>query len=291
MPSIGPYQLDVVHAGYLRLDGGAMYGIVPKPLWSRVSEPDERNRILLAMRCLLIRGEGRTVLVDAGVGTKYDDKFADIYGIDQSEHDLLSSLAALGVRPEEVTDVILTHLHFDHAGGATRREGDEAVPTFPEATVHVQRGHWEWALAAGPKESGSFLDENMQPLEKAGVLELREGGGELFPGVELVIARGHTHDQQLVKIDGPEGTLLYAADLLPTSHHLRPAWTMGYDVRPLETIDEKARLLERAVEEEWALFFEHDPEVQVANVRNGKRGVETYAERPLEELHQHSSIR
>ncbi|MDX1419233.1 MAG: MBL fold metallo-hydrolase, partial [Rubricoccaceae bacterium] len=165
---LGGYRLDVVHAGLLGLDGGAMFGIVPKALWARRIPPDDQNRIPLAMRCLLLRGHGRTVLIDDGLGDTYDEKFGRIFAVDRSEHDLLPSLAALGVGPGDVTEVVLTHLTFDHCGGSPRRDGDgRLVTTFPNAAYHVQRRHWDWAHES-PREGASFLAENLGPLAESG---------------------------------------------------------------------------------------------------------------------------
>jgi glyoxylase-like metal-dependent hydrolase (beta-lactamase superfamily II) len=288
MPAtIGPYTLHAIEAGRFGLDGGAMFGIVPKPLWSKRIEPDDQNRIPLAMRCLLIEGADRLVLVDTGIGDTFaGTKYADIYAVDREHSTLKGSLADRGYVPAEVTDVVLTHLHFDHCGGSTRAaEGGEGrVPTFPNATYHVQERHWEWAAASNPKEKGSFLQRTFAPIEAAGQLHRIDGPGALLPGIDLRLADGHTESQQLVKISGPEQTLVYVADLLPTRHHLAPAWTMAFDIRPLTTIEEKGAFLDEAVDEEWNLFFEHDPEAPVASLRRTDRGVEPVDARPLEAL-------
>ncbi len=284
MPQIGPYTLHTIETGRLGLDGGAMFGIVPKPLWQRRIPADDRNRIPLHMRCLLLEGDGRVILIDDGLGHKYNAKFADIYAVDHTTHTLDGSLAAAGFAPDDVTDVVLTHLHFDHCGGSTRRDGDRFVPTFPQATYHVQRAHWAWAHDPSPKEAGSFFARNLDPLQAAGQLHLVDGPGELFPGVSVRLAHGHTEAQQVVLVEDDVRTLAYVADLLPTHAHLAPAWTMAYDVRPLVTMDEKATFLDEAVAAEWSLFFEHDPEVVVADLTRTERGVTTTAHRPLHEL-------
>ena len=270
--TIGGYRLDPVHAGVLGLDGGAMFGIVPKALWARKSPADDRNRIPLAMRCLLLRGHGRTVLIDDGLGDKYDDKFAGIFAVDRSEHDLLPSLAALGVAPEDVTDVVLTHLHFDHCGGSTRRGEDGALTTtFPNATYHVQRRHWAWAHES-PREGASFLTENLEPLAASGQLQLLDPGDAPLPGMELLVVDGHTRGQHLPLLLGDGGPLLFAADLVPTAAHVPLLWIMAYDVAPLDTLTEKERILGRAAEEGWTLFFEHDPSTATARVERTDRG-------------------
>ncbi|MCS7082539.1 MAG: MBL fold metallo-hydrolase [Bacteroidetes bacterium] len=272
---IGPYEVRAVQAGWFRLDGGAMFGVVPKVLWERRTPADERNRILLGTRCLLLIGAGRVVLVDVGIGAKYSEKFADLYGIDQREHDLESGLRAHGLRPEDVTDVLLTHLHFDHVGGATRwAEPGRAVPTFPRATYYVQRSQWEAALKPNARERASFLGENFLPLLEAHQLEFLDGNVEVLPGIHTRVVNGHTRGQQLVKVSDGQHTLLYAADLLPTVHHIGLPWIMAYDMCAQTTLTEKALLLEQAAQEGWWLFFEHDPEITLCRVRRTERDFE-----------------
>ncbi len=286
MPAeIGPYTLYTIETGRFRLDGGAMFGIVPKPLWTQRIPADERNRIPLNMRCLLIEGPDRLILIDNGIGDTYSDKFADIYGIDHTYADLHSSLEAAGFNAHDITDVILTHLHFDHCGGTTQRRGDALGLTFPQARHHVQRAHWHWANDPTPKERNSFLQPNFAQVEAAGQLHLLDGPQELWPGISVHLVNGHTEAQQIVKIsDGADDTLVYVADLLPTTAHLGPAWTMAYDVRPLVTIEEKNDVLDRACDAGWSLFFEHDPEVAVADVARTDRGITTVEPRPLDAL-------
>jgi len=266
------YQLDIIHAGFLRLDGGAMFGIVPRNLWQRRIPPDEQNRIPLAMRCLLLRGHGRTILIDNGLGDKYDAKFGSIFGVDRESFDLHRSLEAVGVAPHDITDVILTHLHFDHAGGSTTRDAKgELAVTFPNAAHHLQRAHWAWAHES-PREQASFLAENLDPLETSGKLNLLDGIETPFPGIRMIVVDGHTRGQQLPVISGEEGTLLYAADLLPTSAHIQLLWIMAYDVAPLDTLAEKKRVLDEAVDGEWMVFFEHDPEIATGRIVRTDRG-------------------
>lgn len=285
MATVGPYRLRTVDAGTLKLDGGGMFGRIPKPLWERRIPSDARNRITLAMRCLLLEGNGHTVLVDTGLGRTYSEKFADIYGVDQESAELQRSLEALGVGAEEITDVILTHLHFDHCGGCTAGTGEEAEVVFPAATFHVQRRQWEWALDPKVLDRASFLEDNLRPLEEAGRLNLLEGTTELLPGVELPVVNGHTRGQQLVKVSGPERTLLYGADLFPTRAHLAPRWNMAFDVAPIETFREKSMFLDRAVEESWDLFFEHDPRVEVATLDRAEGDHAATNVRSLDALH------
>ena len=278
--TLGGYQISLVEAGRLRLDGGAMFGIVPRPLWERHIPPDDRNRIPLAMRCLLLRGHGRTILVDTGLGHKETAKFHEIYGVDHDHSTLAGSLGQLGVAPDDVTDVILTHLHFDHVGGATRRtEAGDLALTFPQATHHVQRAHWEWAHES-PREGASFLADNLDPLGASGRLALRDGDDAPFPNLALHVVDGHTRGQQLVRVHDGERSLLHAADLVPTAAHVSLLWVMAYDVEPLETLAEKERLLRRAADEGWTLVFEHDPEVASARVVETEKGFSTQNERP-----------
>ncbi len=284
MPKIGPYTLHTIETGRFGLDGGAMFGIVPKPLWERRIAADERNRIPLSMRCLLAEGEDRVILIDNGVGDKYNDKFRDIYAIDHDSANLHDSLQDAGFTAEDVTDVILTHLHFDHCGGTTQRGSNGLELTFPNAHHYVQRNHWEWARNPNKREAASFLEENLDPLAESGRLQLVDGEGTLLPGIDMIVVNGHTEAQQLVKISDPSQTLVFVADLLPTTAHLRDTWIMAYDVRPLETLEEKRRFLERAADENWQLFFEHDPEAVVATPERTERGVEATDVRSLGEL-------
>jgi glyoxylase-like metal-dependent hydrolase (beta-lactamase superfamily II) len=271
MPSIGDYTLHSVDAGRFFLDGGAMFGIIPKPLWARRIETDTRNRIPLRARCLLLEGSDRLILVDNGIGDKYDDKFRDIYGIDPTL-DILAGLEKVGFGPDDVTDVILTHLHFDHCGGSTHRVNGELAPTFARATHHVQRRHWDWAWEPNMREAGSFFRENFEPIKSAGLLNLIDGETQVLPGIDVFPVNGHTEAQQLVRIHGSDRTLVFVADLIPTHVHVPLVWGMGYDLQPLVTIAEKKELLGRAAEERFTLFFEHDDEVEIAEVEPDERG-------------------
>lgn len=285
MPQIGPYDLHAVDTGRFGLDGGAMFGIVPKPLWASRIEPDDQNRIPLHMRALLLVSDDRRILVDTGLGDVFDGtKYADLYAVDRETASLGASLDALGVAPGDITDVILTHLHFDHCGGATTGTGETRQPTFPGATYHVQAEHWDWATASNPKEKGSFLQDTFRPLEAAGQLHRVDGEATLAPGVDVLLANGHTESQQLVRVHDADRTLVYVADLLPTTHHLPAAWTMAYDIRPLVTMEEKADFLDTAVEEGWELFFEHDPDTEVASLERTDRRVGVTNRRPLSAL-------
>lgn len=272
---IGRYEVKLVDAGRFRLDGGAMFGVVPKVLWHQKCPADEKNRIRMATNCLLLSGDNKNILIDTGIGYKSDEKFAKIFAIDYSEYDLNRSLQNLGTEHDEITDVILTHLHFDHTGGATEvSDNGQVVPTFPKAKYYVQKGQLEWAKNPLEKDRASFLKENFQPLEEAGQLVILERAGELFPTIELILVDGHTRAQQLVLIHGEERSLLFAGDLVPTSNHIPIPWVMGYDNEPLKTIQEKKKILERAAGENWLLFFEHDPEIRCAVVKKGAKDYE-----------------
>ena len=283
MTTIGPYTLFTVETGQFRLDGGAMFGVVPKALWPRRITPDDRNRILLNMRCLLVEGEGRLILIDAGIGDKYGTRFQDMFAIDHSKWTLSTSLRTLGFDVSDVTDIIVTHLHFDHCGGCSVRKSDVLLPAFPNAILHVQTEHLAAALKPNEREKASFLPRNIHPLVDSGQLNLLDGPQALFPGIDVMIANGHTTAQQIVKIGGADRTLVYAADLLPTTHHVRGPWVMSFDVRPLVTLEEKARFLKTAAEEKWRIFFEHDADTIVADIKLTEYGITAVCARPLSE--------
>lgn len=284
MPKIGPYALHTVNAGRFRLDGGAMFGIVPKTLWNRHIEADDRNRIPLAMRCLLLEGDGRVILIDDGLGHKYDEKFADIFAVDHEHSTLEGSLAALGCSRADVTDVVLTHLHFDHCGGSTRRDGERLTLTFPNAVHHVQATHWDWARRSNSREKASFLAENLGPLEASGQIRQVDGAVEILPGLDAIVIDGHTRAQQAVRIHDEVRSLVYVADLIPTSVHIPPVWCMAYDIEPMKSIAEKDRFLEAAVENGWHLFFEHDPSVEVLDLEQTDKGIRGTGARSLADL-------
>ena len=269
---IGEYEIYAVETGRFRLDGGAMFGVVPKVLWERTNPADEANRIELALRVLVLKSAERIILVDTGVGEKNNEKFQKIYAIDQSRYNLRQGLAEIGLSFNDITDVILTHLHFDHTGGTTKDENGNVVPTFPNATYHVQEEHWDWAMHPAEKDRASFLKENFEPIESAGQLNKLEGPLELFSGVEILVMYGHTQGMQVVKVSDGRTTLLYCADLIPTASHIPIPYVMAYDNNPLITIEEKKRILPQAVRENWILFFEHDPYRAAATVVETEKG-------------------
>lgn len=249
-----------------------MFGVVPRTLWERHHTPDDQNRIEMTLNSLLIRDGSRVILVDTGVGYKWSEKLAKIYKIDHSEHNLEKSLTEKGLKTTDVTDVILTHLHFDHVGGATYYSGGEAVPTFPNATYHIQKKQWEWAYNPSLKDRASYFSENYDALATNGRLNTIDGSGELYPGITLVEVNGHTESQQLVKISDGKRTLFHCGDLIPLHSQVAVPWVMAYDLRPLTTIREKQAYLTQAVVDNWLLFFTHDPRVLLARVEEGKKG-------------------
>jgi glyoxylase-like metal-dependent hydrolase (beta-lactamase superfamily II) len=267
---IGPWQVETLEFGRFRLDGGAMFGVVPKVIWEREAPADEANRIELALRCLLLRGHGRTVLVDCGVGDKDTEAFRGMFAIEQEGSTITERLAEHGLRPEDVTDLVLSHLHFDHAGGAvTRREDGRLVPTFPAATIHLQRRQWDWAFAPSLRDRASYLADNLEPL-KGARLNLLDGPGRLLPDLEVLVVDGHTPGMQLLRLPGAPG-LVYCADLVPTRAHLPLPWVMGYDLEPLKVVAEKQALYAWCGGGEHWLVFEHDPRIAAARIDAGGR--------------------
>jgi glyoxylase-like metal-dependent hydrolase (beta-lactamase superfamily II) len=258
---LGPFELYSIPTGDFRLDGGAMFGVVPKTLWSRSLEADEKNRIPMTMRCLLIKSNntGRVYLIDNGVGDKFDEKMSKIYDLDFSEHTLEQSLKAQGFDKSDITDIIFTHLHFDHCGGSTYfDEAGELHMAFPDALHHVNEHHWETAIHPNKRERASFLKENIGPLKEFDKLNLVPDNFEFEPGLSSIVVNGHTIGQQLPRIDADGKTLVFVADLLPTHVHVPLPWVMGYDMYPADTLQEKELFLEQAVEGNWYLFLEHD---------------------------------
>ena len=249
-----------------------MFGIIPKPLWAKTNPPDERNRIELAARALLIIGRGKNILVDNGNGSKFNEKQQDIYRLDTKQHELHASLARHGLSKDDITDVILTHLHFDHAGGSTFRENGELKPTFKNAKYYVQKAHWHQAMHATEKDRGSFMPDDFMPLHEHGILEFVDGEFEIFPNISLVVVNGHTSAQQLPKISDGTTTMLYSCDLFPTTSHIPLPYIMAYDLRPLTTLEEKKKILTTAADEGWILFFEHDPKTAAGKVKRTEKG-------------------
>ncbi len=272
--NIGQYELFQIETGRFALDGGTMFDIVPKALWNKLNPSDDENRIDMALRSLLVMGNKRNILVDTGIGTKLPGKYKDIYKIDQSKYSLLSSLERYNLEAGDITDVILTHLHLDHAGGAVYKEGDRLKLTFPNAVHYVQKKHHEWALKPSKKDIGSFIIEDFKPIEDEGKFRLVDGYAMILPNIDVIISDGHTVSQQLVKISDGRNTLVYCGDLIPMTSHIRIPYIASYDIYPLTTIEEKESLLSRACNGDWTLFFEHDPVTGAAKVKKTEKGYE-----------------
>ena len=264
--TLGRFRLHAIQAAGQKLDGGAMFGVVPKPLWERRIPPDDRNRIGLGMRCLLVEHDDGLVLIDTGLGNKEGAKFREIYGIENEGQGgqtwLEDGLGTLGFGPADVGLVVNTHLHFDHAGGNTRLDGPGVVPTFPRARYVVQRGEHHWATHTNERTAASYFGHNWESILAAGRFDLIEGEREIVPGIRSVASPGHTPFHQSVLIDGGNGErAFFLGDVCPTSAHLPLPWIMGYDVEPLVTLASKRTLLARAAAEGWLVVFEHDATV------------------------------
>lgn len=277
---LGDLELVTVSDGFFYLDGGAMFGVVPKTFWERKAPPDDRNRIRMAMRCLLVRG-ARTMLVDAGAGDKMSAKQADIYRFER-DINLTHSLRSAAAAPDTIDIVLATHLHFDHAGGFTGRVEDGSVrPRFSRAQYVVRRGEWEDATNPNERTRGSYFLENYMPLADQRVLQLVDEDATIMPGVRVRRTGGHTMHHQLVMIESGGKTAVFPADLLPTAAHLPEVWIMGYDLYPLDTLNFKRAFLREAIEREYLIIFEHDPDIAAGYIResNGKRYIEPVASR------------
>jgi glyoxylase-like metal-dependent hydrolase (beta-lactamase superfamily II) len=273
-------NIRIINTGFFKLDGGAMFGVVPKPLWSKQNPADERNRCTWAMRCLLIEEGNRLVLVDTGMGNKQDAKFFGHYD-PHGEDTLVGSIHKAGFKPEDITDVLLTHLHFDHVGGAVINNSNGPALTFPNATYWSDSDHWQWAMHPNSREKASFLKENLLPIHESGQLRYVEKDSSPFPNLNFIRVNGHTEQMMLPVIRYKDQTIIYAADLLPSSAHVPMPWVMAYDVRPLLTMEEKEQVLRRAVDEKCILLFEHDPVYEAAIVENTEKGIRIRERGPL----------
>jgi glyoxylase-like metal-dependent hydrolase (beta-lactamase superfamily II) len=273
--TFGDFDVIPQTDGFFRLDGGAMFGVVPKPLWQKRTEPDERNRIRLGLRPLLVRTPKHTVLIDAGIGGKMSPKDAEIYGIDRAV-DLQTSLASAGVTPADVDVVIATHLHFDHAGGFTVSKDGGVEPVFPNATYYIRRAEWEDATHPHERNRASYLSENFVPLQAAGVVSFTDGDQEILPGISVHRTGGHTMHHQLVRIESGGRTGVFVADLMPTTAHVDEPWIMAYDLYPMDTLVFKKQFVREAIDREYVIFFEHDPAIPAGIIRErqGRKFVE-----------------
>ncbi len=277
--TLGAFQLDIISDGTFRLDGGAMFGVVPRVLWERVMPPDEKHRVVLGLNTLLVRTPYDTILVDTGIGTKWSPKYIEMYGI-AHETTVPQSLAALGLTPEDITVVINTHLHFDHAGGNTYRAEDARLrPTFPKARYVVQRAEYDHARHPHERDRASYLPEDWEPVAAAGQFDFVAGEVEVSPGVWVVPVRGHNDFTQCVRITSHGQTAFYWADIVPTTAHVPFAWVMGYDLYPVELLENKKRLIPQAAAEGWLNIFEHDPRCPWGYIVAGDNG--KYAVQPV----------
>ena len=270
---LGDWRIHAIQAGGQKLDGGAMFGVVPKTLWERRIAADERNRIQLGMRCLLIEHPSGPILIDTGAGNKETEKFYDIYGIEnRGTHGptaLEDGLAQIGVKPSDVVMVINSHLHFDHAGGNTAKQADGSIaPSFPNARYVMQRGEHEWATHTNERTAASYFLPNFEPLRASGQMELVDGDREIIGGIHSVKTPGHTPHHMGLLLESKGERAFYIADLVPTAAHLPLPWIMGYDVEPLVTLETKRRILARAVDEDWLLIFEHDAKTAWSRIAN-----------------------
>ncbi len=262
---IGEWELCPVISGMFRLDGGAMFGVVPKNLWERVAPSDDANRISMAMRTLVIKGHGKTIVVDTGAGRGYGEKFEKIYAFADAQP-LADALKKARTAPGDVTDVIISHLHFDHGGGAAVPDDGGWRLAFPNAAHHVQKTQWEHALNPNSRDRASYFRDRIEFIEKKGVLALHDGAWTLGPGLEMLVYDGHTPGQQLPKISDGEKTLFYGGDLIPMAAHIPIPYIMAYDLQPVLSMAEKTHVLEKASREGWYLFFEHDPRIEACRV-------------------------
>ena len=267
-------QLHTIDTGLFKLDGGAMHGVVPKSMWNKQNPADDNNMCSWAMRCLLVEQDERLILIDTGIGDKQDEKFFShffLHGNDSLE----KSLNTKGFSMEDITDVFLTHLHFDHVGGAVKRDGDKLVPAFSRAKYWTNKAHWDWAVQPNEREKASFLKENMVPLQESGQLNFidTKDGEEWIKDFKIRYVNGHTEAMMLPQLNYKDNTILYGAGLLPSVAHISLPWIMGYDMRPLDTLNEKKKLLAEAANNDWLLFFEHDYKNELCNLQQTEKGI------------------
>lgn len=267
-------NLFTIDTGFFKLDGGAMFGVVPKAIWNRTNPADSNNLCTWAMRCLLIEDEGRLILVDTGIGNKQDEKFFSHYYL-HGDATLDSSLGQLGFHRDDITDVFLTHLHFDHVGGAVVRAGDKLLPAFKNATYWSNEKHWDWAVNPNDREKASFLKENILPIQESGQLKFIDcqDGVSFTRNISVKFAYGHTDAMMLPLIDYKENKILYMADLLPSVGHLPMPYVMAYDMFPLKTLEEKKKILTEALENKYILYLEHDAANECCTLHQTEKGI------------------
>lgn len=278
-------KLHTINTGYFKLDGGAMFGVVPKSIWDKLNPSDSNNMCNWALRCMLVEYGDRLVLIDNGLGDKQDDKFFGHYYLNGTDS-LEKSLKAKGFGMDDITDVFLTHLHFDHCGGSIKWNNDKTgyVPAFKNATYWSNTEHWEWATKPNPREKASFLKENILPISESGQLKHTTDGAELFPGFKVKFVHGHTGAMMIPHININGKTVVYMADLLPSVAHIPTAYVMAYDTRPLITFDEKGKFLKEALDNNYTLFFEHDPIYECCSLKQTEKGIRMSDTFPLSSI-------
>lgn len=268
LDKIGNWNINILETGDFRLDGGAMMGSVPKVLWEKTNPSDDKNRIDLSMRCLLLDDGKRKVLIETGIGDHYSEKFSKMFHISQEKNALSNALSNIGYLNENITDVVLTHLHFDHAGGAVVKGADGIMkPRFSNATYYISQSNWNAALNPSPKDRASYLKENFLCLQEYGLLKIIPDNKNIIEGIDTYIVNGHTHGQQLVKIYSGNETIVFCSDLIPLKSHIRIPWIMGYDLNAELTLKEKESFLEKACNEDWILFLYHDPKIAAIRIK------------------------
>ncbi len=278
-------KLFAINTGYFKLDGGAMFGVVPKSIWTKLNASDENNMCNWAMRCMLVEDEGRLILIDNGMGYKQNEKFFSYYYLN-GDDSLEKSLAKHGFSKDDITDVFLTHLHFDHCGGSIERSGEKLIPTFKKAIYWSNEKHWEWATHPNDREKASFLKENILPIKESGQLKFIETkeGIEFTKNIKVRFVSGHTESMMLPQIQYKGKTIIYMADLLPSVAHIPVPYIMAYDTRPLKTLIEKKEFITEAHQNNYILFFEHDPGVECCNLQLTERGVRSKETFKLEDV-------
>ena len=278
-------KLFAINTGYFKLDGGAMFGVVPKSIWTKLNASDENNMCNWAMRCMLVEDEGRLILIDNGMGYKQNEKFFSYYYLN-GDDSLEKSLAKHGFSKDDITDVFLTHLHFDHCGGSIERSGEKLIPAFKKAIYWSNEKHWEWATHPNDREKASFLKENILPIKESGQLKFIETkeGIEFTKNIKVRFVSGHTESMMLPQIQYKGKTIIYMADLLPSVAHIPVPYIMAYDTRPLKTLIEKKEFITEAHQNNYILFFEHDPGVECCNLQLTERGVRSKETFKLEDV-------
>jgi glyoxylase-like metal-dependent hydrolase (beta-lactamase superfamily II) len=267
-------KLYSINTGHFKLDGGAMFGVVPKSIWNKLNPADENNMCSWALRCLLIEDGNRLILIDNGMGNKQDDKFFSYYYLHGNDT-LEKSLQKHGFGVDDVTDMVLTHLHFDHCGGSIKYNSDKTKldPVFKNATYYSNAKHWDWALKPNAREKASFIKENILPIQQSGQLKFIDSSTELIPGLSFLEVNGHTEAMMLPIIKYQQHTIAYMADLIPSTAHIPIPYVMGYDMRPLETLKEKESILKQALDNNWIMFFEHDPLIECITLQQTEKGI------------------